>query len=161
MSSALKIVAGLYLIIGSLHSVAFDWMISPKSCLTATGLLGFYCNTGMGVSHAAITLAWPLYWLQETKPAEAQHLTGAVRTEGITSIKKSCMGEYERKNSDKVPRWFADKYCQCYAEGLLDTLSADELKNADSPRANTAIKEIGTRCYQNLKDEAMRNPGQN
>ena len=66
MTDALKVIAVLYLVIGSLHSVMFDWVISRTACLTAKGLVGIYCNTGMAISHAAVAVAWPLYWLQET-----------------------------------------------------------------------------------------------
>lgn len=64
MGAALRLLAFLYVVIGALHSVAFDFIISPTACLKAKGLVWVYCYSGLGVSHLVITLGWPLYWLQ-------------------------------------------------------------------------------------------------
>ena len=62
--SLFVVIATLYLIIGALHSVAFDFIISPTACLKAKGLVWLYCYTGTSVSHTVIAFAWPLYWFQ-------------------------------------------------------------------------------------------------
>jgi hypothetical protein len=60
----LRVIPFLYVAVGALHSVAFDFIISPTACLTGKGLVWAYCYTGLGVSHLLITLGWPLYWFQ-------------------------------------------------------------------------------------------------
>ena len=109
---------------------------------------------------AILTLAWPLYWL-EPEAAKAQYLTGAARATGITEIAKSCMDAHGTGNSGMLPRPYAEKYCQCYAEGLVDHLPADEFKDAVSPTANAAIDREGKRCYQIIRNEALQNVGHN
>lgn len=100
------------------------------------------------------TLACPIFWFVET--ATAQYLTGAARTKAIGEIAQSCMGEYDRK-PNRMPRPYAEKYCQCYAQGLVDHLPAGEFKDADSATSNDAINREAKRCYQNIRDEALRN----
>ena len=59
----IRLLTGVYIAIGFLHSIAFSFLISRNDCINATGLVNVFCNTGVGISHAAIVLLWPWYWL--------------------------------------------------------------------------------------------------
>jgi len=61
---ALQVIAYAYVIVGAAHSALFSLFVSRSDCLTAKGLVAFFCNTGMGLSHLVVTLGWPLYWFQ-------------------------------------------------------------------------------------------------
>ena len=53
-------IAGLYVFIGVAHSLLFHFIVSPTMCFSAKSFLWFYCNTGVGLSHLVVTVAWPL-----------------------------------------------------------------------------------------------------
>lgn len=56
--------AGLYVIIGALHSVLFSLAISRADCVAPTKwIVSVFCNTGTGTSHFIAVVGWPLYWL--------------------------------------------------------------------------------------------------
>ena len=62
--SILILVGSLYIGIGFLHSIAFSVMISRKDCIESTNfVIGVFCDTGVGISHAVIMLLWPFYWV--------------------------------------------------------------------------------------------------
>lgn len=58
----LQAVGGIYIIVGFLHSLYFDFFMSRSDCLTAEGILSIYCNTGVGISHAVVVLGWPFLY---------------------------------------------------------------------------------------------------
>jgi len=169
MWNALKVTAAvvgvLYLIIGALHSFMFQFAISRSSCLTAKGLVAIYCNSGMGYADTVVAIAWPLYWLQGNEPAAAARLTGNDRSDFIAGVTDSCIKKPDNGITSVVPRPYADHYCQCYAEGLVDRLSPDELKDPDSDdnadNTKRIIQEEQRRCYAVTKDEALRSLGHN
>jgi hypothetical protein len=103
-----------------------------------------------------LILASPLFWFRET--ANAQYLTGAAKVKAVADIMQSCMGEYDRK-PNRMPRPYAEKYCQCYAEALVDRLPAEEFKDADSPASNEAITTEAKRCYQVIREEILQSIG--
>jgi hypothetical protein len=42
----------------------FIWAtVSRNDCAEAAGVLAFYCNTGIGISHAVSVALWPFFWL--------------------------------------------------------------------------------------------------
>jgi hypothetical protein len=120
MPHALRLIVILYIAIGVIHSILFDLLISRTSCLTARGLVAIYCNSGMGISHFVVTLAWPLYWLQSNE-GHAQYLTGKDRTDFVAGATNNCM---RRQNTDEItarlPKLLYEQYCQCFANGLAD-----------------------------------------
>jgi hypothetical protein len=64
MARSILLVFGyVYVIIGALHSVFFSLFISRSDCINPKGLVSVFCNTGMGISHLVVTLAWPFYWV--------------------------------------------------------------------------------------------------
>jgi hypothetical protein len=100
-----------------------------------------------------LVLTSSLFWFRET--ANAQYLTGAAKVKVVADIMQCCVREYDRKPNN-MPRPYAEKYCQCYAEGVVDHLPAEEFKDADSPASNEAISREAKRCYQIVRDEIMR-----
>jgi hypothetical protein len=159
MKATLQVLGALYIIIGAIHSMAFSFLISPKACFTAKGLVYIYCNYGMGESHFVITMAWPLYWLQhntETAESNTDYLSGNDRTDFVAGTVNSCMKQYEIKGSGVIPRPFAEEYCKCYANGLADRLTMKELREANSAVVDPVVQTEGKRCYQVIKDDAAR-----
>lgn len=155
MLSTIKVVAVLYIVFGAIHSVAFELFVSRTDCLTARGLTAIYCNSGKGISHLAVTLAWPMYWLQPTT-ARAQHLTGADRAAFVSSTIAGCMRRYGQDGTNVIPRPLFERYCQCYANGLADKLTASELKLEHPSVTKPVIQSEGRRCYQEMKADALR-----
>jgi hypothetical protein len=105
---------------------------------------------------ALLTIASSLLWLYQSGNADAQYLTGAARTTAIADIVQSCLAA----RNPRMPLPYAEKYCQCYSQGLVDHLPAVEFRNADSPTSNVAIDREANRCYQIIRDEALRAIGQ-
>jgi hypothetical protein len=101
-----------------------------------------------------LVMPLPLFWFQET--ANAQYLTGAAKVKVVADIMQSCIAEYDRK-PNHMPRPYTEKYCQCYAQGLVDHLPAEEFKDADPAASNEAITGEAKRCYQIVRDEILRN----
>lgn len=155
MLSTIKVVAVLYIFIGAIHSVAFDFFVSRTDCLTARGLTAIYCNSGKGISHLAVTLAWPMYWLQPTA-ARAQHLTGTDRAAFVSSTAAGCMRRYGQDGTDVIPKPLFERYCQCYANGLADKLTANEIRAENPSVTRPVIQSEGRRCYEDIKAEALR-----
>jgi hypothetical protein len=159
MKATLQVLGVVYLIVGAFHSMAFSLFISPKACFTAKGLVYVYCNYGMGESHLVITMAWPLYWLQNNTESSAdsntEYLSGSDRTDFVAGTVNSCVKQAEMK-ANVIPRPSAEEYCKCYANGLADRLTMKELKEANSAVVDPVIQTEGKRCYQVIKDEATR-----
>lgn len=65
----LKLIGIIYLIIGALHSILFSVFISRSDCINPKGLVYYFCNTGISISHAIVTLGWPFYWLPQQSNA--------------------------------------------------------------------------------------------
>lgn len=59
----LQLIAFLYFAIGTIHLILFSLLISRLDCLSGTGLVATYCNTGEGISHFVVIVGWPFYWL--------------------------------------------------------------------------------------------------
>jgi hypothetical protein len=161
LKGAAAVVGVLYLIIGALHSLLFEFLISRSSCLTAKGLVAIYCNSGMAYADTVVTVAWPLYWLQGNEPATAARLTGSDRSDFIAGVTDSCIKKPDNGITSVAPRPYADHYCQCYAEGLAYRLSPDELKGPDTPTSKRIVQEEQRRCFQATKDEVTRDLGHN
>jgi hypothetical protein len=92
----------------------------------------------------------------QSRPANAQTLAGTARLKAISDIASSCIGSYGTGNSSVLPRPYAEKYCQCYAESLVDHLPAGEFKDVDSPTSKSAIDREGKLCYLKIREEALR-----
>lgn len=51
----------IYMLIGFLHLVWFDYTVSRAHCFDARGLLYTYCNTGKELASTIVMVGWPYY----------------------------------------------------------------------------------------------------
>ncbi len=87
----------------------------------------------------------------------AQYLTGVDRASFIAGTVNGCMRGYGTEGTDQMPRPLFEQYCRCYADGLADRLSMKELRDENPAIVKPVIQAEGRRCYQAMKDEAIRN----
>jgi hypothetical protein len=56
-------IAAIYIGIGAIHSIYFNWFISRADCISPKNTIVYiFCNTGMGISHFVAVLGWPFYY---------------------------------------------------------------------------------------------------
>ena len=61
--TAIKVIGAVYVVMGFVSALIIWATVSRNDCIDATGVLGIYCNTGIGISHAVSILLWPFFWL--------------------------------------------------------------------------------------------------
>jgi len=87
---------------------------------------------------------------------QAQYLSGADRASFVAGAANSCMRGYGSGDTSVIPRPLFEQYCRCYANGLADRASMDDLKANNPAVMRPIIKAEGTRCYNEIKVEALR-----
>jgi hypothetical protein len=88
---------------------------------------------------------------------EAGHLTGSNRAQFVAGVADKCMSGYGKdERTSQIPRPFFEKYCQCYANGLADRASMNDLKEDNEAVMQPIIDAETKRCYAEIKAEAIR-----
>lgn len=114
--------------------------------------------TAEGCSQVQYAITQYKLGMAAIKDNGAQHLTGGDRAQFIAGAANSCMSGYGKDElTSQVPRPLFEKYCQCYASGLADRASKNDLQGDDSPVMKSIIAAESKRCYAAMKEEAMRN----
>jgi hypothetical protein len=94
---------------------------------------------------------WPAF------PASAQYLTGANRAEFMRGSVASCMrGKANDPDMKVIPDSLVQRYCDCYSNGIADSVTVAQMQKNDPAADEPFIKREGMRCYQAMKDEALR-----
>ena len=106
---------------------------------------------------AAIAAAAIGYWIFKEHDALARPgLTGKMRTTFVEAVVKSCEAtQLQHPDNKNIPAIQLMAYCRCYADGLADAFSADDVIRADrmgmtealkTEKLKTAINRAGDRC---------------
>lgn len=94
--------------------------------------------------------------LQGTNGVHAQYLAGKDRADFIAGSTNSCLRGYGKGDTGVILRPLFEHYCQCYSTGIANRLTAAQIKAEDPATINPVIQEEGRRCYQIIKDEAIK-----
>lgn len=101
-------------------------------------------SVGYIMALSAINVAW------------AQYLTGTDRASFVAGSVHTCMGRYGTGNTALIPKPLYEQYCGCYANGLADRVSANDLVAENPAVVDPIIRAESRRCYELMKADAIR-----
>jgi hypothetical protein len=91
--------------------------------------------------------------------AKAQHLVGKDRADFIAGVLKTCNSDQSKNASlSGIPASVIDQLCRCYASGLADRLTVDQLRASDAV-VDPIVKSTMGSCYQTIKSDIQRYRG--
>jgi hypothetical protein len=92
-----------------------------------------------------------------TSEIAPQFLAGSERADFIRGSVASCMrGKVNHATLNRLPDVLVFHYCQCYSEGVANTVPVTEIRKERSAAADAAVEREGRRCFDAMKAEGMQ-----
>jgi hypothetical protein len=109
------------------------------------------------MSGFAVILGTTILTLSIVSEVTAEYLTGSDRDDFIKGAVASCMrGKVSQPTLNRLPDILVLHYCECYSEGIAQTLPITEIRKEKSAAVDAAVEREATRCFDAMKSEALQ-----